>query len=134
MRFQTSALACALMLVAGTAHAAPDRAGHAGHYDNVRYIAEADDYVGARVTVRTGAQPSVVFENCMGVCSDPEVLPARIEADRLSFTYVMRSVDQDGRPAPHSYPVTGRFVRGGLILKIGEGEPEKLRKRKAIPR
>lgn len=108
--------------------------GHAGLYDNVRYIAEADDYVGARITVRTGPRPTVEFENCMGVCSDPEVFPAKIEGDRLSFTYVMQSVDQDGRPSPHSYPVTGRFVRGGLILKVGYGEPEKLRKRRSIPR
>jgi len=126
-----SVLACAVVFAAASAHAAPD---HAGRYDNLRYIDEADDYVGARLTVKTGPRPTVDFELCEGWCNGSQVFPAKIEGDRLSFTYVIQSVDQNGRPSPHSLPVTGRFVKGGLILKIGDGEPEKLRKLAAIPR
>jgi hypothetical protein len=131
MRFPRLALACAFMLVSGAAQAAPERAGY---YENLRYITEVDDYVGVRMTVSTGPAPSVDFELCQGWCNGSEVFPAVIDGDRIAFTYVSRGETRDGQVVTHATPVTGRFVRGGVILTIGDGEPEKLRRRRSIPR
>lgn len=121
-----STLVLALLSAAGQALAAPE---YAGHYDNVRYVEEAGDLVGYRVTVRTGPKPTVAFEICQGECNGARVFPAWIEGDRISFGYA-----RGGLSSMPAVPVTGRFVRDGLILQFAKEPPEKLRKRKAIPR
>jgi len=106
----------------------PDRSGF---YDNLRYIAEADDYVGARLDVRDGANPTVEFELCEGWCNGAEAFPATIEGDRIRFTYLFRKISADGVPSADPIPVSGRFVRRGVMLKIGDARPELLRVRRA---
>ncbi len=127
----------AIVLLCGIAGATNvDAAGprHGGHYNNVRYIEEADDYVGARINVREGPRPTVEFELCEGWCNGSEVFPAKIDGDRISFTYLARWVSENGRKGADSIPVTGRFVRQGLLLKIGDQPPELLRRgERAVP-
>jgi hypothetical protein len=124
-----SLLVIALSAVCGPSLAAgAAKVDRSGSYDNVRYIEVADDYVGVRAEVRDGPRPTVDFEVCEGWCNGSEVFPATITGDRISFTYMQRSVDVDGRKSTESIAVTGRFVRRGLLLKIGEGDEELLPK------
>jgi hypothetical protein len=132
-RFSTPviALSCLAGLSVG-AHAATAR--HAGLYNNIRYIEEADDYVGARIDVRPGPNPTVEFELCEGWCNGSEVFPAKIDGDRITFTYLSRWVSSDGGEGAHSISMTGRFVRRGLWLRIGDAPPELLRRgEQAVP-
>jgi hypothetical protein len=127
-------LAIAFLVAAVAApivHAAPR--DHSGFYDNVRYIAEADDYVGVRVGVRQGATTQVEFEVCGGWCNGPETLPATISGDRLTFTFQRRWTGQGGRETIEQVSVAGRFTRGGLILNIGDEPPERLKLRRREP-
>ena len=124
-------LSCVTGLAANVNAAAPHRSGH---YNNRRYIEEADDYVGARIDVREGPSPTVEFELCEGWCNGSEVFPAKIDGDSISFTYLSRWVSSDGHKSADSIPVTGRFVRRGLLLKIGDAPPELLRRgEQAVP-
>jgi len=123
----------ALSLAMGSTATAA-RSSHSGHYENIRYIGEADDYVGARIEVREGDRPTVDFELCEGWCNGSEIFPATIDGDRITFTYQSRWRTQDGREGADSIRVSGRFVRQGLMLKIGDAPAELLRRRKSRPR
>ena len=107
--------------------AKPDRSGF---YDNLRYIAEADDYVGVRLDVRDGPQPAGEFELCEGWCNGSDVFPARMDGSTISFVYQSRRVSENGQAGSDPVAVSGRFVRRGIWLKIGDAPAEFLRLRR----
>jgi hypothetical protein len=126
-------LAIALLIAAALSIAQAAPRDRSGFYDNVRYIAEADDYVGVRVGVRQGATTQVEFEVCGGWCNGAETLPATVSGDRLTFVFQRRWTGQGGRETIEQVHVVGRFTPGGLILNIGDEPPERLKLRRREP-
>ncbi|WP_419317343.1 hypothetical protein ACN2C7_12750 [Caulobacter sp. ErkDOM-E] len=124
-------LGIVILLTVLPATAWSGKGNRSGFYDNLRYIDEADDYVGARLDVRDGPNPTVEFELCEGWCNGAEVFPARILGDQIQFTYLSRWIDQAGAAGADAIPVSGRFVRRGVMLKVGDAPPELLRLRRA---
>jgi hypothetical protein len=94
----------------------PDRSGL---YEDVRISEVTGDEGGVRIRVNDGPSPTVDFALCEGSCLTPLRFPAEIAGDRLSFTYVERATDLQGRPGDETRArVEGRFVPKGLLLKI----------------
>lgn len=126
MRKVFPVLVLTLAAVAGTSGVAaqPD---HSGYYTNLRYIPGADDYVGIRLDVRQGASSTVEFEVCEGWCNGAETYPANIAGDRIAFTYRQRLNDGFGHETVVQVPVTGRFERRGVVVKVGDQPPERLK-------
>ena len=122
-----------LSVMTASASSAADRAVHGGLYDSVRVSAVTGDQGGVRIRVNDGASPTVDFELCEGWCNGSEVFPAKIDGDRITFTYLSRWVSEGGRPGADSISVSGRFVRDGLMLKIGDVPPELVRRAKSRP-
>ena len=133
MRHILCAVALLGAMTAGASSAA-DRAGHGGLYDSVRISTVTGDQGGVRIRVYDGPSPTVDFELCEGWCNGSEVFPAKIDGDRLTFTYVSRWVSEGGAPGADSIRVSGRFVRDGLMLKIGDAPPELVRRARPRPR
>jgi hypothetical protein len=119
--------------IAGASSAA-DRAVHGGLYDSVWISTLTGDQGGVRIRVDDGPSPTVDFELCEGWCNGSEVFPAKIDGDRITFIYMSRWVSESGAPGADSIPVSGRFVRGGLMLKIGDAPPELVPRAKSRPR
>lgn len=81
-------------------------------YTNLRYIAEADDYVGLNLSISAGPSPVVSYELCEGWCNGPLSFPARIEGGVIRFTVKQELVDQAGNAAPPLvYRVEARLIR-----------------------
>jgi hypothetical protein len=112
------ALLTVLGLAAATsALAAPS--SRSGLYEHVEISKITGDEGGVRIRVNDGPSPTVDFALCEGACLAPLHFPAKIEGDRLSFTYVERAMDLQGRPGDEMRArVEGRFVPKGLMLKI----------------
>ncbi|HJV40835.1 hypothetical protein, partial [Caulobacter sp.] len=100
----------------GLSTAAVER-DHSGFYTDLKYIAEADDYLGFRIDVHQGPKSTVEFELCEGSCYGGETLPATIEGDQISFVHEVSWTDSVGNAGITRTPVTGRFVKGGLMLR-----------------
>lgn len=125
-------LSLLLIALAGPPVAAAELS-HSGFYTNLRYIAEADDYVGIRLEVRQGSQSTVEFELCEGWCNGAETFPAVISGDRISFTYLQRSTDQAEHETFVQVPVTGHFKRRSVMLKVGDEPAERLKLQRRKP-
>ncbi len=81
-------------------------------YTNVRYIPEADDYVGLNLSVSAGPNPVVSYELCEGWCNGPLSFPANVGSGIIRFTVRQELTDQAGNPAPPLvYRVEARLVR-----------------------
>jgi hypothetical protein len=115
-----------VVFLANPFHALAVGRNHSGIYGNVRYIAKADDYVGARIEVRQSTATKVVFQLCEGSCSEPQTYTAKIEGDRISFGYMVIWSASNGNHGADDVVVSGRFVKRGLMLKVGEAEAELL--------
>jgi hypothetical protein len=106
---------------------------HSGFYKHLVHIEEADDYVGAQIQVMDGPKPRVRFELCEGWCNGAHVFPARIDGDRINFVLVENLTDSEGRKSVSQMPVSGRFTKRGLVLRVNGGPPELLRPIKKSP-
>lgn len=117
MRFRQTALILATCLLAGSALAAsPSRSGY---FDSVRVSPETGDEGGIRIQVNDGPSPTVDFVLCEGSCHDYLRFPAKIEGDRLTFTYSEPLFDVKGvKSGETRAKVEGRFVSRGLLLKM----------------
>jgi len=115
--------AAMFMLFAGPASAAD--APLAGRYSNVRYIAEADDYVGLNLEIGPGSAPSVSYELCEGWCNGPHSFPARVADGVLRFTVREDLFDAEGKPvAPTVYRVEARPKRTALGRRLVVTSPD----------
>lgn len=106
------ALSALILSVSLVSHAyAADPPG-AGRYSNVRYIPEADDYVGLNLEISPGPKPTVSYELCEGWCNGALNVPAENRDGMIRFTVRDELQDQDGKPMPpHVYRVEARLVR-----------------------
>lgn len=106
----TTLVAIALLSAsAGSANAEPP---WTGKYSNLRYISEADDYVGLNLEISVDPTPRVRYELCEGWCNGALEFPAEINGGVLRFVVRQDLVDQDGKPAaPVVYRAEARFLR-----------------------
>jgi hypothetical protein len=130
MRLRASLAVLALIVIGCPAGAAPTRSAL---YGNVHYIEEADDTVGIELRVHAGPRPSVDFLLCEGECAQQVHLPIVPVPGGFSFDYRETGADPDGRPVQHVLHFIATYRGRNLIVRVGEGSPEKLRPlRKAI--
>jgi len=111
MKLFPTLFACALVAAFANGARAADPIGLV-RYTNLRYIAEADDYVGLNLGISTGLSPVVSYELCEGWCNGALSFPAKIESGVIRFTVKQELVDQAGNAAPPLvYRVEARLVR-----------------------
>jgi len=122
--FPTIGTALALTaLAAPSALGAP--AGRVEMYTNLKYIAEADDYVGLNLRIRRGITPSVDYELCEGWCNGSLRFPATIEGSTIRFTVRQPLWNEKGQPAePTVYRVVARKVQTKRGLRMVVTSPD----------
>lgn len=124
MKLFPTLFACALVTAFANGARAADPIG-LFRYTNLRYIAEADDYVGLNLGISTGQAPVVSYELCEGWCHGPLTFPAKIENGVIRFTVKQELVDQAGNAAsPLVYRVEARLVRTLLGRRIIVTSPD----------
>ena len=97
----------------------------AGRYSSVRYIPEADDYLGLNLEILPGPGPEVRYELCEGWCNGALKFPAEITKGTIRFTVREELKDQDGNPLPpHVYRVEARLVRTPLGRRLVVTSPD----------
>ncbi|MBN9319362.1 MAG: hypothetical protein J0I28_06735 [Caulobacterales bacterium] len=127
-----SALIAIGLLAAGPAASTADLAAWSGPYSDVRYIAEADDYVGTNLEILPESLPKVRYELCEGWCNGATVYPATLEYGVLRFTVRDAVFNGDGSPAtPFVYRVEVRPIRTifGRRLLVSSPDLEEMRAR-----
>ncbi len=102
-------------------------------YGNVHYIEEADDIVGMELRIHAGPHPWIDFILCEGECAHQAHMPILSVPGGFRFDYHETLADPDGKPAPDVLHFVATYRGRNLIVRAGDGAPEKLRPlRKAV--
>jgi hypothetical protein len=119
MKLVKPAVAGLALALAACAHA-PQGPPPPGAYSNLRYIAEAGDYIGTNLKILgDGPTRTVDYELCEGWCNGSRKFPAAVRGDTLTFTARQDVVNGRGEPAaPWIYRVVVGWRRTLLGVRL----------------